>query len=184
MGNNEIIWKLFKYNTPDALLKPNLTSAEKQNLIYTGFNWDGSRWVLDESTDKAVWRQPFNDDANTDAQTMMRIFLSSIYPENRTVGVAYYTIELITHMKCIAIMSNLGDVDTEKAVTSENRVELLTQQVLETLNGAEVGGIGRIFFDTEGGYMTKSNAGLYNNRNYCGNRIVFGCRVNSTEGVL
>lgn len=179
MANNEIIWKLFKYNTPDALLKPNLSIKEKQDLIYTGFEWNGERWVLDESTDKAIWKQPFNDNINVEAQTMMHIFLSNIHPDDRVVGTAYYTIELITHMQCIPILSNLGDGNNEKSVTSENRIEVLTQQVLECLNGAQIGSIGRLFFDLNGGHLTKSSAGLYNNRNYSGNRIIFGCKINS-----
>ena len=32
--NNEIIWKLLKYNTYDALLQPDLTFNEKMSLIW------------------------------------------------------------------------------------------------------------------------------------------------------
>lgn len=174
---NEIIWKLLKYPDTDALLKNNLTLEEKQNLIYKGSVWDGSRWVLDDATQRGVFRQPFLDDANDVAQTMIRIYLSSILPNNRVASTSYYTIELITHMKCIQIMSDLGEEEGQKSVTYENRLEVLLQQVLETLNGAEVGSVGRLFFDMDGGYKTKVEFGLYNNRNYCGIKLVVGCKV-------
>lgn len=177
--NNEIIWKLFKYQEPNALDKPNLTIKEKTDLIYNGYYFDGGLWKLEESKDKSIFKQPFLDDANIEQQTMLRLFLSTILPENRSIATAYYTVELMCHMKSISIISNLGNNNNEKIVTTENRIELLTQQILKTLNGAEVGSVGRIFFDMEGGYMTKANLGLYNNRNYCGMRLILGCKVSN-----
>ena len=52
--NNEDIWKLLKYTTPDALSKPNLTLAEKTALIYNG-ETDASPY--------RVFRQSCADDA-------------------------------------------------------------------------------------------------------------------------
>ena len=36
MVQNEDIWKLLKYDTPDPLSKPNLTLEEKRKMIYDG----------------------------------------------------------------------------------------------------------------------------------------------------
>lgn len=176
---NEVIWKLLKYTEADALLKENLTFEEKQNLIYKGYVWENGRWILDDSTKRSIFRQPFIDDANDNAQTMIRIYLSNILPQNRVASTVYYTIELITHMKCIQILSDLGEEEGQISVSDENRLEVLLQQVLETLNGAEVGSIGKLFFDMDGGYKTKAEFGLYNNRNYCGIRLVVGCQISN-----
>jgi hypothetical protein len=181
IDNNDIIWKLLKYQEPDALNKPNLTREEKSNLIYKGWVWDGTQYVLDDSSDKAVFRQPWIDDANTSAVSMLRVYLSTLVPETRITTVSIYTVELVVHNKNVNILSNLGDEENETPVSVENRLELLVQQVLKTLNGARIGGIGEMFFDMEGNYMTKGMIGLYNNRNYYGFKLALGVRVNGTE---
>lgn len=128
--------------------------------------------------DKAVFRQPWIDDADTKQSTMLRIYLSSLLPNNKDITVALYTFEIVCHNKSIPIISNLGDEDNEVSVNSENRLELLTQQILETFNGAKIGSTGKMFFDMSGNYMTKATMGVYNNRNYFGMKLIMGCYVN------
>ncbi len=181
MYNNEIIWKLLKYQTPDALSKSNLTIDEKRALIYNGWVYNGNEWILEDVTNKAVFRQRWIDDANTEQATMIRIFLSNLIPESKDITTALYTIEIVAHNKSIPIVSDLGDEDNETDVNSENRVETITQQILETLNGAEVGSIGRIFFDNNGNYLTKGSIGVYNNRNYSGFLLTMGCKINGSK---
>lgn len=181
VDNNEIIWKLLKYQSPNALMEPNLTREEKVDLIYNGWTYNGDEYTLDKYSTKAVFRQPWLDDANEKASTMLRIYLSTLIPENKVLTTALYTIEAVCHNKSIPIISNLGDNDNEVMVNSENRLELLIQQVLETLNGKKIGSIGTIFFDMEGNYMTKGNIGVYNNRNYYGFKVIMGCKINETD---
>mgnify|MGYP007069485523 CR=1 FL=1 len=54
INNNEDIWKMLKYNTPDALSQPNLTLSEKAELIYQG--------EVDAEPFR-VFRDAFTDDA-------------------------------------------------------------------------------------------------------------------------
>lgn len=178
VNDNEIIWKLLKYQDPDALNKENLTTQEKRDLIYKGWHYRDNELVLDEMNDKAVFRQPWIDDADIKQSTMLRIYLSSLLPNNKDITVALYTFEIVCHNKSIPIISNLGDEDNEVSVNSENRLELLTQQILETFNGAKIGSAGKMFFDMSGNYMTKATMGVYNNRNYFGMKLIMGCYVN------
>ena len=164
--NNEIIWKLLKYDTDDALSKADLTRQEKIALIYKG---------MDMKTDGfKVFRQPYVDDAELTDTSMIRVFVSNIIPSNRVVSDLGVTVECLVHNKNIMIKSDLPDI------TYENRLELLLQQVIECLNGAEISGTGKLFFDMEGNYLTKATIGVYNNRNYHGFRIVFVSKVNIT----
>lgn len=166
IDNNEIIWKLLKYDNADALFKPNLTKKEKIDLIYKG---------MDIKTDGyKVFRQPYVDDAEINDTSMIRVFLSNILPDNKVVSDVAITVECLVHSKNIMIKSDLPDV------TYENRLELLLQQVIECLNGAEVKSVGRLFFDMEGNYLSKATIGVYNNRNYHGFRILFIGKVNVT----
>lgn len=164
IDNNEIIWKLLKYDSTDALFKSNLTRQEKIDLIYKG---------MDLKTDGyKVFRQPYTDDAELTDTSMIRVFLSNIIPNNKTISNVGITIECLVHSKNVMIRSDLFDV------TYENRLELLLQQVIECLNGAEVKGTGSLFFDMDGSYLTKATIGVYNNRNYHGFRIIFVSKVN------
>lgn len=166
IDNNEIIWKILKYDTNDALFNANLTRDEKIDLIYKGGDLKASGYK--------VFRQPYIDDAESGDTSMLRVFLSNIIPQNKVVSDLGITIECLVHNKNIMLKSNLD------GVSYENRLELLLQQVIECLNGAEVSGIGQLFFDMSGNYLTKAVIGVYNNRNYHGFRIVFGSKSNIT----
>lgn len=166
IDNNEIIWKLLKYDSNDALFKDDLTKKEKIDLIYKGSDVkiDGYK----------VFRQPFIDDAELTDTSMIRIFVSNILPNNKVVSDVGITMECLVHSKNIMIKSDLEDI------TYENRLELLLQQTIECLNGAEIKGLGRLFFDMDGSYLTKAIIGVYNNRNYHGFKILFVSKVNIT----
>lgn len=181
VNNNEIIWKLLRYQEPDALLRQNLTRQEKIDLIYNGWEYRNGDLVLDDYNKKAVFRQPYIDDANYNQGTMLRIYLSSLLPQNKVVTIALYTFEVVCHNKSIPLISNLGELEGEKEIGTENRLELMVQQILETFNGKEIGSIGKLFFDMEGNYMTKGAIGVYNNRNYFGMKLIMGCAINGTE---
>ena len=132
MDNNELIWKLLKYNDKDAwkndATHPNLTKAEKGLLIN-----DGSP---DEHHEKFRVYFDIGQDNSWDVQAcFLRIATTDLYPTNHIVGNVVVAFEICCHYN-INTLSNY--------VT---RLNLITQQLLETLNGVEVGGLGKIFFD-------------------------------------
>ena len=112
IDNNEIIWKLLKYNSDDALMQPNLTKDEKVELIYKGggLKADGFK----------VFRQAYVDDVELTDGSMIRVFLSNIIPESRIISDVAITVECLVHNKNIMVESDLPDI------TYENRLELLS----------------------------------------------------------
>jgi len=131
MDNNEMIWKLLKYMTPDAWEQSNLTKVEKGALIYKGQE-DGSKYRV------------FMDDGLPDVQTredaILRISPYTMFPENRTVGTTMIRFECYSHFK----VNHLSNYKT--------RIDMIVKEILGTLNGIVVptdsgGNIGRLHFD-------------------------------------
>lgn len=161
MENNEEIWKLLKYNTPDALYKPNLTMDEKRALI---FNGNG------KAEEYRVFRSAFLDDIFTKECSQLRIYVTTLSPDNRSVGTVDIGIECVVHNKLINIDSY------------ESRLEVLVQQVIETLNGKNIGGIGVFFFDKTGSMYDLARVNIYNNRNFFGFTLIGSSKVASLNG--
>ena len=158
MLNNEDIWKLLKYDTQDALEKPNLTREEKAKLIYPGVSGG-------DMDDYRVFRTPYLDDLTTNQQAQLRVYLESITPDTRLYGTVDVNIEVICHVKMI----ELNDY--------QNRAESIVWQVIKTLNGADVGGIGKLFFDRSGSFYDLIKMNRYNNRNFYGYTITMSTKM-------
>lgn len=158
MLNNEDIWKLLKYDTQDALEKPNLTREEKAKLIYPGASGG-------DMDDYRVFRTPYLDDLTTNQQAQLRVYLESITPDTRMYGTVDVNIEVICHVKMI----ELNDY--------QNRAESIVWQVIKTLNGADVGGIGKLFFDRSGSFYDLIKMNRYNNRNFYGYTITMSTKM-------
>ena len=101
MVNNEQIWKLLKYDTPDALSKPNLTMEEKRKLI-----WNGT------------------GDAETSQISQLRIYNSVFSPDNRSVGTIDIGIECLCHNKIV----NLDNYESRPEVMIQQVIECLNGQ--------------------------------------------------------
>ena len=156
MTNNEDIWKLLKYNTPDALSKPNLTMEEKGELI-----WNGTG----DSEDYRVFRSPFLDDAITSQISQLRIYNAVLSPYNRSVGTVDIGIECLCHNKII----NLD--------TYESRVEVMMQNIIECLNGRDIAGVGVLAFDKDMSEYDICRMNIYNNRNFFGYSMWISVKV-------
>lgn len=124
----EIIWKLLKYNDADAYSRDNLTLEEKAKLIYNG----GA--ILSEYN---VFFDYMMDDAEDEMKTLLRIYPAEVYPQTRVTGICTVNIEVFTHSK----INHLSNYTT--------RVDVIIQTLLKVLNGADVGGIGVLFFDNQ-----------------------------------
>ena len=124
----EIIWKLLKYNDADAYTRPNLTQKEKASLIYKGEAIQA---------DYRVFFDFMMDDAETEMNTILRIYPAEVYPINRVTGLCTINLEVFTHSK----INHLSNYTT--------RVDVIIQTLIDVLNGADIGGVGVLFFDNQ-----------------------------------
>lgn len=137
--NNELIWKLLKYNTADAWKNesdggyPNLTKDEKSALIYKG---DGQYNLEDYS----VFLDIGQDQSITFQKSFLRMTNYSLVPDNRTWGVATIIFEIYSHYE-INQMSN-----------QRTRVDMIMQQLIKTYNGKKdvFKGVGKFYFNKSG----------------------------------
>ena len=160
--NDEDIWKLLKYSSPDALSKPNLTLAEKRALIYDG---------LGEQDDFRIFRQPFLEDSFQDAVAQLRIYSTQIVPSDNITGVVDICFEILSHNKIITLDGG-----------QYSRLELIAQRIIQSLNGVEIGGVGLMFFNQRGHYSDRVSMNLYNNRNYVGYKLIMSVHVGADSG--
>jgi len=124
--NNELIWKLLHYTTPDAWNKTNLTKAEKGALIYAGQPDETSYRVFQDTGQDISWVKEC---------AILRISVFELIPTTYVYGNISLGAEVYAHHK-VNHMSNY-----------QTRVDTIVQQLIETLNGAEIGGLGRLYFD-------------------------------------
>lgn len=160
MINNEDLWKLLRYNTDDALFKDNLTMKEKASLIYTGKG---------DSSNFRVFRSPYQDDLFDNECAQLRIYMESISPDNPIYGTVDINLEVVSHTKIIDLANY------------ENRLEVMIQQLLQTLNGVYIGGIGKFVFDRDISFYDLCKMNLYNNRNFYGYSLVMSTKVGNKQ---
>lgn len=148
----KIFWKLLKYNDIYALSQPDLTEAEKIELVY---NDNG------EMTSKRIFFQPFINDAWQEQCCSVYIFVSDIDPFDHTRSNVSVTVETVVHSKICAIAgdgdpelnpeANPNDSDAEGniIVAYKNRATVLLKCILAELNGLYLDGIGYLQFNSK-----------------------------------
>lgn len=161
MDYNEDIWKVLKYESPDALYKPELTRAEKGALIYNG---------QEDSSPYRVFRDEFpTDDAFEDRVSQLRIFPVTTSPIDRNYSVQDIVIEFITHVK----INHLEDYLT--------RIDFVAEEIIKTLNGQDVGFMSPLSFDATPSSGRRTNViqrrNMGNNKNFTGVAIIMSCKV-------
>ncbi len=129
MDNNELVWKLLKYSTPDAWDKPDLTKEEKSQLIYAG-QQDSSKYH--------VFMDGKQPDVLVEEICLLRIMPYHAIGFNRTLGKIEMSMEVFAHYK----INHLSNYTT--------RIDSIAGELLATFNGSDVGGLGLMFFNVMG----------------------------------
>lgn len=124
--NNEDIWKLLKYPEPNALSQPNLTQDEKTAMIYKGEV---------DSDPFRVFTSGYFDDSKEIQCSQLRIYIDSLIPDNHIWGTVNINMEILSHNK-IAVLED-----------GTNRLEVMLQNVIKTINGINIEGLGAIALD-------------------------------------
>lgn len=121
---NDTLCKLVKYDTPDALSKPNLSLEDKMELIRS------------KDVDKRrITKTPVHDFNIDTAQVQLRIFLNGTAPDNNYLTNTIFCIQII-------MANSLWELeDTERG-------HKLLSEVFNSLNGQYIQGIGVLTFPT------------------------------------
>jgi len=148
MFNNEDIWKILQYLGTDCLSQPNLTQIQKGKLIYDGKNplSNGYRLFLSSSL----------DDTFDDVCSIIRIYPDFILPFDRVKASITFRFDIFSHVKSQSLDGYM------------NKNVYLLQQIVATLNGASVGGVGVLNYDRQGNSMNRANYNVSNAKNFSG----------------
>jgi hypothetical protein len=159
--NSENIWKLIHpdYMTNDCLFKPNLTIQQKRSLIYTGQQEDSSSY--------RVFMDTSNDDAMEERSAILKIHPPLIVPINYVISTVTIKFECLCHYKVNSVEKN--DYHTTRALA-------MVQELLECLNGQNVGGIGVLIADRRASLNNKIVGGKYA-ENYSGYDVVMSTQT-------
>jgi hypothetical protein len=126
MDNNETVWKLLYYTDNNAWNKPALSRTQKASLVYNG---------SPNMFDYRVFMSTNLEDGWTAEAAILRIPTLELLPTNYVYGNATIGLEVYCHSK----IESLNNYTT--------RTDTIIQSLLQTLNGAEISGVGRLFFD-------------------------------------
>ena len=155
LENNEMIWKLLFYNEADAWNKSDITIDQKRSMIYAG---------QPDETLYRVFMAEKQPNAWISEATILRIFPHSIVPENRTVNTTIMAFDIYSHYR----------VDTLSNYTA--RVDAGVEEIVSTLNGANIGSLGRLSFNA---LMQKNDKAMESGQlPFSGKRILMSAKQN------
>lgn len=127
--NDEIIWKLLKYNDYEALSKPDLTFEEKLELI----------WRDGPQEEYGVFLTNLIEDAIAESKCILKCYQYYIHASALYNSTVVYAFDFLYGGKMALVNYNGIPV---------SRGDLFINRLLTVINGVEVGGIGKLtFFD-------------------------------------
>jgi len=126
----ELLWKLLYYNDKDAWKEdashPDLTTSQKGALVY-----DGS---IDEINYRVFMDIGISDPWMVES-SQIRISPALLEPTNHIIGKIIMAVEIYSHFK-VNTLSNY-----------QTRTDTIAQLIISSLNGADIEGIGKMYFD-------------------------------------
>lgn len=163
--NNDNLFKLLKYDTADALSKPNLTIDEKRELLYV----DNPN---KDETQFNIFLKPLVSDELTKQCTQLRFYKTNISPTNNIMSTLLFRFDII-------IGSKMGLIYDEDDIPC-SRIDRIESEILSTLNGSDIG-IGRFQFNRELSRSCSANLGISNSKTFYGSSIVMACIQSSID---
>lgn len=123
----QILWKLLAYSGYDALNQPDLTFAEKMNLV----------WREGPQEPYNIFLTNIIDDAIPESKTIIKIYNYYIHASNLYVAPTVYAFDILYGPKMSLVEYNGIPV---------SRADLCVNRLLTLLNGVYVNGVGKLTF--------------------------------------
>lgn len=152
--NNENLWKILKYNDYDCLSKDDLTFEEKMELIWSHEN---------RQEDYNIFITDLIVDSIPNEKTIIKIYKYFTIPENNINANALYEFDILYGGKIAMIDYNGYPC---------NRGDVCEAEILSTLNGVDVGGVGMLEFNRRKSSMSKSGLNIGDNKNFTGTSLI------------
>jgi len=157
----ENIWKMLKYDDYYCLSNDNLTFAEKMELI----------WKTGVQEKFSVFLTPLVEDSITESKTIFKLYNYYIHDNELYSSSVVFAFELLYG-------GNMALIDYDGIPSS--RGDVFIHSILATLNGAEVGGIGKFSFENDLTRYNIARATVGNSRTFTGVQIFLATKVGDT----
>lgn len=163
VNNNEIIWKMLKYNDYDALSKPNLSISEKLDFV----------WKFGKQEKFSVFLTGLVEDAIAESKSILKIYQYYIHAKpNSYISTAVFAFDFLYG-------GNMALINYEGVPVS--RGDLFVNQILDTLNGVDIGGVGTLVFNDDLSRYISERYVIGNNKTYTGNCLYMGVLMGSLD---
>lgn len=162
--DNDNFFKLLKYNTYNALSKPNLTEDEKAEMICTD---------VDDMQNYNIFLTNVEPNELVSSKTILKIYRYDTYPENGTLATVSYRFDILYGTKN-AIVNYKG--------VPCSRADVMEMELMKTLNGADVAGVGMLQFNHELSRLSRSTLNIGNNYTFTGTSIIMATQLADIEG--
>lgn len=157
---NDNFCKLMYYNTIDALDKPALTIEQKQKLI-----WDGIEDHMENSNIFITNVQPNEEFEN---RTILKCYKYETMPNDLVLSTLNYKFDVLFGSK-IPIVNYQG--------IPCNRGDLIEMEIMRSLNGQDVAGVGFLQFNQDLSALCNSRVGTGNNYTFTGLTIIMATQL-------
>lgn len=163
--NDEIIWKLLKYNTYDALAQPNLSFEEKLSFI----------WKNGDPQDKySVFLTNLIEDAMAESKCILKFYQYYIHASELYNSTVVYAFDFLYGGKMALVDYNGVPV---------SRGDLFVNRILAVLNGADVGGVGKLMFAEDMSRYDLGRSVVGNSKTFTGIQLFLSVLVGDTGEV-
>lgn len=162
--DNDNFCKLIYYNTIDALDKPNLTIDQKRAMI-----WDGQ----DDMEHYNIFLTNVQPNEETENRTVVKVYRYVTDPINRNIATVAYAFDILFGSKIPLVRYN--------GITC-NRGDVIEMEIMRTLNGEDVAGVGYLQYDNDLTALCRSRVGVGNNYTFTGLSIIMATQIADAEG--
>lgn len=154
----ENLWKMLKYNDYDCLSYDNLTFNEKMEFI----------WKTGVQENYGVFLTPLVEDAITESKCIMKVYDYYIHNNEPFYSSVVFAFDFLYG-------GNMSLIDYDGIPASRGDVFIHT--ILDTLNGADVGGVGKMSFVSDLSRYTVAKATIGDSRKFTGVQIFLSTSI-------
>lgn len=166
------LWKILKYDDQDCLSRENLSYKDKMELLYTNNG---------ESTQSRVFMTPYVDDSWDEQTSHLHIFVNRVFPTNHLTSKVEVCFEIIVHNKIGVIFGDASEFNPESnpvelkdgqpVILYKNRASEMLKDIVATLNGAMVNGVGMFQFNMELSPEERASSTVWNGKKFYGYKL-------------
>ena len=159
LTKNDNFFKLLKYNTYNALSMPNLSEDEKLELICRDF---------DDMHNYNIFLTNIEPNELVSSKTILKLYRYDTLPENQVLSTICYKFDILYGTKNALV---------EYQGVPCPRVDLMEMELMKTLNGADVAGVGFLQFNHDLSRLCRSTLNIGNNYTFTGTSIVMATQM-------